>query len=368
MELCVHNTAAASHPNGLWDLGDPASVHFVELGVEIVTAREAESSLLLLGAEGEQRLRSGSSVELRQLSSGGENRASAVHVDARGDLAEFPEGFELLEDGASLCSGSRANPLVRVTLGDGRVSIHLPRFWQEFPSALRSEGGRFEIATMARTSAGAHELQPGERKRRRLVLRLSADDDDDVWIAHRLAPPTLAECGARAADELFLRAIVSSEPIDVALEELVISPTAFVEKRELIDEYGWRHFGEVPADHESLYEEPGAPCLVSHYNNQYDLVLGFGLQFLRTKDVAWLELMDDLARHVCDIDIYRTDEDRVEFKRWPVLAHQSLRTGRHRHPSHLLGGQTTTQSSRSAAAEGPVPSTATPAVSCFTTG
>ena len=53
--------------------------------------------------------------------------------------------------------------------------------------------------------------------------------------------------------------------------------------------------------------------LVSHYNNQYDAVAGFASQFLRTGDVRWWELMDDLARHVVDIDIYHTDRDKSAY-------------------------------------------------------
>ena len=50
----------------------------------------------------------------------------------------------------------------------------------------------------------------------------------------------------------------------------------------------------------------GPKPLVSHYNNQYDLVQGTLLQYLRTSDARWFDLCDSLARHVIDIDIYRT--------------------------------------------------------------
>ena len=50
-------------------------------------------------------------------------------------------------------------------------------------------------------------------------------------------------------------------------------PNSFFSRREIIDEYGWRHYGEVYADHENAYYS-GVKPLVSHYNNQYDLVAG----------------------------------------------------------------------------------------------
>ena len=37
------------------------------------------------------------------------------------------------------------------------------------------------------------------------------------------------------------------------------------------------------------------------------------MQFLRTGDARWWRLMDDLARHVRDIDIYHTREDKAAY-------------------------------------------------------
>jgi len=41
----------------------------------------------------------------------------------------------------------------------------------------------------------------------------------------------------------------------------------FERKREVIDEYGWRHFGDIYADHEAVRHTKPSP-LVSHFNNQ----------------------------------------------------------------------------------------------------
>jgi len=43
-------------------------------------------------------------------------------------------------------------------------------------------------------------------------------------------------------------------------------------RREAIDEYGWRNFGEIHADHEQTHFS-GTGTVVSHYNNQFDLIL-----------------------------------------------------------------------------------------------
>jgi hypothetical protein len=82
--------------------------------------------------------------------------------------------------------------------------------------------------------------------------------------------------------------------------------------RERVDEYGWRNYGEIFADHEQAYYTGPQP-LVSHYNNQFDMVQGFLLHFLRTGDRRWWELGDALARHVTDIDLYHTRQDKAAY-------------------------------------------------------
>src|SRR5207249_3752466 len=57
----------------------------------------------------------------------------------------------------------------------------------------------------------------------------------------------------------------------------------------------------------------GPAPVVSHYNNQYDFVLGTLLHYLRTGDPAWFDLGDPLARHVIDIDIYHTERDKAAY-------------------------------------------------------
>ena len=52
---------------------------------------------------------------------------------------------------------------------------------------------------------------------------------------------------------------------------------------------------------------------MSHYNNQYDCCAGAYRKFFATGDPAWAILAADLARHIIDIDLYHTDEDREEY-------------------------------------------------------
>jgi hypothetical protein len=124
---------------------------------------------------------------------------------------------------------------------------------------------------------------------------------DAAWIANSRVIPYLAssaqDADTRCSD--YVRRIIEGEG-------------SFFAKREVIDEYGWRHFGELYGDHEAV-NHPGPEPLVSHYNNQYDFVYGALAQYLRSGDQRWRELMVAAARHTIDIDIYHTDGDKPAF-------------------------------------------------------
>ncbi len=81
---------------------------------------------------------------------------------------------------------------------------------------------------------------------------------------------------------------------------------------------------------------------MSQYNNQYDLVLGMGLNYLRGGCTEWLEQMQDLARHVIDIDIYHTDEDRRSYNHgmfWHTVHYVDAGLSTHRtYPAGTCGG------------------------------
>jgi hypothetical protein len=120
-------------------------------------------------------------------------------------------------------------------------------------------------------------------------------------------PVSAAEVGA----PLRAGTLESREGYEALVNVAIDGAASFRARRECIDEFGWRHFGELYADHESAGSDTP---LVSHYNNQYDAVAGLIIRFLSTGERRWWTLGDELANHVSDIDLYHTRDDKDAYR------------------------------------------------------
>ncbi len=344
LELAVHNPRAAGHPGNRWSLGSAGSVYLEELSLVIAPQLGGEDAVVSgSAAPGVDTLGGLRTFELYQDSSGGTNWRSTNHVNRDGAVPTRFRGYRLVADEAS-STGERATPVVSLEGASGSVSIAMQQFWQNFPKAVEGGDGALSCGLFPGAFADHHEIQGGERKTHLLHLAL---DDDDIsslpldwcrqpllaraeprWYARSGALPGLVPAAEDPnADYLAL--------IDTALDAV----DGFEAKRERIDEYGWRHFGDLWADHETIYHDGPAP-LVSHYNNQYDALAGFIVHFLRTGERGWWELADDLARHVVDIDVYHTDLDRAAYNGgqfWHTDHYTDAWTSTHRGSPRLPG-------------------------------
>ncbi|ACH38797.1 hypothetical protein Gbem_1781 [Citrifermentans bemidjiense Bem] len=292
IELTLHNPRRARHAGGLWDLGDPGSLLFRGLRFELPLEQPGEQLVIPEpGAERVMPIRGGS-LSLLQQSSGGSSAQGA--------------GYRLLEGGELLLEGKRATPLIWCGVGARGVGALLPRFWQEFPKEVAA-GPAALCLSLFPEGLEPHELQGGERSTSSLWLDFCCRPEDMAPLAAPLSLSPAPEA-VRASGVLGDLPPVAGDFVDRFLP----GPQALFERREAIDEYGWRNFGDIYADHEAVYHH-GSDPFVSHYNNQYDVCAGLYRKFLATGDPCWGELASDLARHVLDIDIYHTREDREEY-------------------------------------------------------
>ena len=313
-DLTVHNPRRAQHTGNFWELGDPGSVLFKSL--ELVLERESRSEepgVAFSDTPG-QWYSSHSPVCIYQESGGGTNWDSRVHVDRSGAVPMQCAGF-VVETPEGVREGGRAQPAVEIGDDERSWAGALLRFWEEFPSSIRvPDVDTIVLELLPGRFPALHELQGGERKTRTCVLAHGRRATVRGVIAAAHTPLVVSVDPEVIGDSAVWPAINAADDprhrglLDICLE----GPASFAAKRERIDEYGWRNFGDLFADHESAFVQDGKE-LVSHYNNQYDAVLGFGLQFLRTGNPRWFALMDDLARHVADVDIYHTTQDKAAY-------------------------------------------------------
>ncbi|MDS1309941.1 hypothetical protein [Marinobacter xiaoshiensis] len=313
LELVTHNPKRARHPGGLWDLGDPGSVHFHELAVETAVPGTSTAKVTPQATDVSPSVLNLADFNLYQDSSGGENWQSRNHVDANGEVTTQFCGYRLTSAGKLEREGKRANPLVSIEHDSGQLELAVPHFWQNFPTSLRKEGNKVTAGLFPKDSKSVYELQGGERKTLRCLMSYQGGTSLSAMAYTPLAPIIAPECYERAEAFPWFKANTQPGPLDHLIAEGLEGESNFFAKREVIDEFGWRNFGDIFADHETLYQAEGEEPFISHYNNQYDAICGFARQFALTGDSRWFELMDDLASHVADIDIYHTEEDRAEY-------------------------------------------------------
>jgi hypothetical protein len=320
LSCTLRNPRAARHPRGLWDLGDPGSVYFKDLALAIGVRATAERVVQWI-AEPWQPTRAGHGdrLEIYQDSSGGPNWQSRNHVNRFGQVPNRFRGYHVMEDGVELARGERATPIVALSGDSVTIAATIEQFWQNFPKRLEIDGHTLRVGLFPDAYRDVFELQGGEQKTHVVWLFFGngpVSVTDLQWVHHRLIARSTPDWYAESKVFPFFlpsnrqpnhhkELAQASDLINSAVE----GDNTFFDRRELIDEYGWRHFGDLYADHEAVNQPKERP-LIAHYNNQYDVICGALLQWCRTGDSRWFTLADDLAKHVIDIDIYHTREDR----------------------------------------------------------
>ena len=410
VELQVRNPQAALHAGGLWDLGDPGSLFFKDLSIHFQPAGSVQQ--LDWYAEGPGEVLSSLIVRpphpgppapggresyewtLYQDSSGGENWNSRNHIDCSGKLLVSFCGYRIHrhENGHSerLAEGKRATPGLRLTTASGWVAATVEDFWQNFPKALRCQDGALSIGLFPRESRNGFELQGGEQKRHTVWLDFGLPDQETVlaqlqYPIQAWVDPNWVEETKAVSYFIAKQNDPNPEYLDY-VDHIIDGPNSFFEKREVIDEYGWRNFGDLYADHEAVNVTVNSPlpqageglgvrvvdsktdpltlaltpmnggegiesipvhgsgsrALISHYNNQYDFIYGALIHFLRTGDPRWRQLLDEAAHHTIDIDIYHTDQDKAAYSHglfWHTDHYKDAGTCTHRTYSRQNSGK-----------------------------
>ena len=295
----------------MWDLGDPQSIFFKGLGLQFTLNHNKEEKVVWRAdSAGKWQTLHDAKFSLYQDSSGGENWDYKTHKNHKNEVPLTFRGYQVTEGEKKIHEGLRASPFISTPT----VNAHIHKFWQNFPKGLALENNVLRLELFPEAFADNYELQGGEKKTHTISLDFSggqkALDTVEHPIRGLLPLDYYAQCEAMQHLENTCEDTPMNRLIATGLDD---KENNYFLKREIIDEYGWRNFGDIYADHECLYLKESAPPFVSHYNNQYDSLYGFLRQFMITSDARWFELADDLALHITDIDIYDTLEDRDEY-------------------------------------------------------
>jgi hypothetical protein len=354
LQLTVRNPRPAKHSGGLWDLGDEGSVYFRELTLQTTLATASQPTITWLSTPNMAPKNCHSSrLEIYQDSSGGENWHSTNHVNRLGRVPTTFKGYRVRVDGDLVQSGDRCVPIVRISDVERSLTGTIIEFWQNFPKAITVYDKSLRVSLFPSQFADVHELQGGEQKTHTLFLSFdvpTSGSTDLAWVHARLVPfadpdwyadtkaiPYLLPCSQEPAH-------LHISQMNGLIQSAIHGDDTFFLRREIIDEYGWRNFGDLYADHEAVGQTGEFPR-IAHYNNQYDVVHGAAIHYLKSGEPEWFRLASELARHVIDIDIYHTRDDRSAYNGgmfWHTAHYSDAATATHRtySRSHAEPGQT----------------------------
>ena len=337
-EICIDarllNPSAAAHVGGKWDLGDINSVIIDDFSI-IFESQNTQAILHLVDNDLPLEVQTikDECFTLSQYGSGGQHWQSPIHWNEHKQSTVEKQGFELLYGNGEVKTGLRAEPTVQLNNEDSYIQIALNGFWQNFPIVLTANSDKCRWQLLSKNT----ELQGGESKTWHMKCRsgnitelaentnlLKTDSLPEI----KFNPTYINQC------EVFPNISLSSRPTKISafIELGIEGKHSFFNKRENKDVYGWRNYGELDADHEAV-NAPAGTYFISHYNNQYDPLMGMTLQFLNSGNTKWLDLIYPLNQHIQDIDIYDTTEDKVEFNgglMWHTDHYLSAETSTHR--------------------------------------
>jgi hypothetical protein len=145
----------------------------------------------------------------------------------------------------------------------------VPEFWQNFPMAIEATDDALTLRLLPQQFGDVHELQGGEQKTWTFAVAFGPDATPETGGGGRGNPrgvPPLEQlewfrqparafaspqwyCDSGAIPYLTPKADDPNADYLKLVDAAIEGEDTFDAKREKIDEYGWRHFGDIYGDH-----------------------------------------------------------------------------------------------------------------------
>lgn len=316
-QFTLHNPQAMVHHNGKWDLGNEHSCYFN--AVEVIIPIGLSSTKISISPTKNDVFFETLTDDflIFQGSSGGEHWQSNNHINhlKHNPIKLNGYRFYLNTPENPVETIARAEPIIQVGITDDtnkRIAIYIDNFWQKFPKSLEFKNQNVVLGLFSKHFSEHLELQPGEKKSDTFYIDYKSEQKPLIAFTSPIEISLNTDYLITTNTIPFLADSSSETEYNNIINDGLLSKNNFFQKREQIDEFGWRNFGDLYADHETL-EIENRNDFISHYNNQYDPLYGFLRQYLLTKNNKWLELANDLADHVKNIDTYHTTKDKNEY-------------------------------------------------------
>ena len=253
--ITIRNPRRAQHPGGVWVLGDRGSIH-LHAAVLSLTLASAIQRLDFAAEAGDPMTAGTTPFEIVQESSGGEHWNGPVHRNQHGTVPWRMRGYR-----RPVGHGRRH----RASRDADRAARDRRRAHRDRRAALlgelserdsrRRHERRDRTLPRAGTGAGraagrrAEDAHDRDRLRRRHGVRPAAR-----WVPTRCCSFRRRRGARRRARCRISRRAIANPTAGTSRSSISRSIAAgFLAKREQADEYGWRHFGDIYADHESAF-------------------------------------------------------------------------------------------------------------------
>lgn len=215
--------------------------------------------------------------------------------------------FTLNTVDSELSRRDRARGWVKFQSPDRHIGIGVRHFWEQAPKSIEVNDKGDLIVQLWAPDTGPLTMGGGESKRHELYVSLNAKDQpmisSIVYPLRAVASPKWYSQTEALGRPLF---VVQEEqlplyhPSIATYEAFVkIGYDTIMRNRDLLNEYGWRNFG----DWKTTWDVDGWG------NGEYDLGYTYFRQFVRTGDVRYLDLAETAIRHWIDIDMVWATND-----------------------------------------------------------